>query len=484
MNGPLAAHPWMPRRPVPAVPVRRRARSWTPAQYLIGIISLQFACQLGLLLFGDTALRFFFRSAVYGLSLLLLLLIRPARHKHPATPIALGILAIVALGLLNPDTPGIIPALGTLALYLAVLAPLWWASALVTDSHGFRSVVFTIWLYQSISALFGVLQVMFPGSFEFQISAVIQEQGAAYLSGLQVTLPSGERIFRPMGLTDTPGGAAPAGLISFILGMGLLITTRNLWMFSFAVISMINALFCIYLSHVRSVLVMAAICVIAQLVVLLIRGGRGGQLVRAAAAAGVVFFLGTIWAFAAGGEQTVARVNTLFAEDPTTVYMRNRGNFLLHTIYVLIPEFPLGAGLGRWGMVQNYLGRFGDGAPPLWAELQLTGWVYDGGVPLAVVYGLAILVACWWTFVRAIDKKLGDLSDWAAVLFGYNVGALAVTFNYPLFAGQGGLEFWMLNAVLFAAVDAVKRRLPAPQARVALPAKPRRMIAVPRPQAR
>jgi hypothetical protein len=37
----------------------------------------------------------------------------------------------------------------------------------------------------------------------------------------------------------------------------------------------------------------------------------------------------------------------------------------------------------------------------------------------------------------------------------YNVGALAICFNYPLFEGTGGIEFWLLNmAVLCAAQNA------------------------------
>jgi hypothetical protein len=37
------------------------------------------------------------------------------------------------------------------------------------------------------------------------------------------------------------------------------------------------------------------------------------------------------------------------------------------------------------------------------------------------------------------------------MVLAYDVAALATTFNYPLFIGQGGLEFWILNASLFAA---------------------------------
>jgi hypothetical protein len=45
-----------------------------------------------------------------------------------------------------------------------------------------------------------------------------------------------------------------------------------------------------------------------------------------------------------------------------------------------------------------------------------------------------------------------------AMVFAYDVAALAMTFNYPLFIGQSGLEFWIINACLFAAWDARRVR--------------------------
>jgi hypothetical protein len=37
------------------------------------------------------------------------------------------------------------------------------------------------------------------------------------------------------------------------------------------------------------------------------------------------------------------------------------------------------------------------------------------------------------------------------LIFAYNIGAIAITFNYALFIGQGGMEFWLLNSSLFVA---------------------------------
>jgi hypothetical protein len=44
------------------------------------------------------------------------------------------------------------------------------------------------------------------------------------------------------------------------------------------------------------------------------------------------------------------------------------------------------------------------------------------------------------------------------MLFGYDMGAIANTFAYPVFIGQNGLEFWLFNALLYAAAaDAAGR---------------------------
>ncbi len=139
-------------------------------------------------------------------------------------------------------------------------------------------------------------------------------------------------------------------------------------------------------------------------------------------------------------------------DRPGKVYYRNRGLFLEHTVQDLLPQYPLGAGLGRWGMMNLY---FGDNSDPeracLWAELQWTGWVLDGGVPLLLAYAAALALACRTALQITLLRNAGNLWLWGGVLLAYNLGAVAVTFSYTFFVGQGGLEFWLLNAVLFGA---------------------------------
>jgi len=147
---------------------------------------------------------------------------------------------------------------------------------------------------------------------------------------------------------------------------------------------------------------------------------------------------------------TINRLLTLIEDDPAAVYYHGRG-WALHQTWDSIPEYPLGAGLGRWGMVSHYFGGGRKAAGALWVEIQWTGWLYDGGVPLVLAYGFAALLAVWTSWKIALDARAGDISLWGAVLCASNVAALAVTFNYPIFMSQSGMEFWLLNGCLWVA---------------------------------
>jgi hypothetical protein len=103
-------------------------------------------------------------------------------------------------------------------------------------------------------------------------------------------------------------------------------------------------------------------------------------------------------------------------------------------------------------MMHYYFGNRGDPRnAPIWVEVQLTGWLLDGGVPLILTYTLAILTTLGVASGIAVTRLPDPLPVWAALILAYDLGAVALTFNYPLFIGQGGLEFWLLNACLFGA---------------------------------
>jgi len=154
-----------------------------------------------------------------------------------------------------------------------------------------------------------------------------------------------------------------------------------------------------------------------------------------------------------------ARLSTLVEQDPGSVYYANRGHFLETTLIEYLPLYPFGAGLGRWGMVHAYFGNLAD---TLWVEIQWTGWLFDGGVAMLLLYTTAVLVASW-SCMKVALRNYGDdnqtLSLWAAVIVAYDVGAVAICFNYPLFASTGGVEFWLLNMAVLCAAHEAERSL-------------------------
>jgi hypothetical protein len=363
-------------------------------------------------------------------------------------------LTLLGLEFFHPEGGGLLAALAGIMLNLAVFAPIFWVPRTGVTPSNLRALVAILWLFYTASAVLGVLQAYFPGRFQPPLSAVLAANGRDRLAGLEIELASGVRVFRPMGLTDSPGGAAFAGLYAVLLGTGMLLTPKRPFKGAriLAVGGMVAGLICLYLCQVRSLLVMTGVCEVT-LLILLLATGRVSTLVGLLGAVGAIIPIAFAAALEVGGKAMTDRLTTLVQDDPGSVYYANRGHFLDTTLNHYLPMYPLGAGLGRWGMVNSY---FGNAADSLWVELQWTAWLFDGGVILMLLYFAAILLTTWGCLrvalgrVGAVDPSL---SVWGAVLVAYNVGALAVCFNYALFAGTGGVEFWLLNMTLLCAAQ-------------------------------
>lgn len=414
-------------------------------------ILLQFAFQILLLFPQFGVLRVPIQVATFGLSLLFLVFLPGPGLKHPAKGAAIAVLVILALEFFwHPDMNTIPAGLAQWALYAAILGPLFWVSRLKITPAGFRWLILLLWGFHTLSAIFGVLQVYYPGQLQPYLSIAIQE-GQWGGEQLMITLANGIQTYRPMGLTDTPGGAAMAGFYAILLGTGIALYERNLGLRIACIGSAVIGLFCIYLSQVRSILVFALVCLMV-LAGVLARQAKFGSL-TALLGGGAALVLATFtWAIAVGGESTLERFAALTTGGLATVYNEHRGNFLEQTLNELLPQYPLGAGLGRWGMISNYFGDPGNPlSQPIWVEIQWTGWLLDGGIPLILTYVVAIYFVCRVAWDIALDRELGNFTIWGGLIFAYDIGALAITFNYPLFIGQGGMVFWLLNTALFVA---------------------------------
>jgi hypothetical protein len=204
----------------------------------------------------------------------------------------------------------------------------------------------------------------------------------------------------------------------------------------------------IYLSQVRVSLVVVAL-MLAVYVGLLMFQDRRARAMKLGIIGGATLCGTFLFAVVLGGESIVERTLTLFRQDPISLYSASRGGQLVYTFDELVRTFPLGAGLGRWGMIAGYFG--GGSTPetaPLWAEIQVAGWGIDGGIPLLLVClgGLGVALSSELKLaLRARDPKVRAC---AAVILAANLGTAALIFSFTPFVTQIGLQFWFLAGAL------------------------------------
>lgn len=448
----MAAAPPIPALGSPSVQAPAASKLLRGDLVLPGFVLFQFACQLLLITSVGGGVRVVLRSVMFVASIALFVLLR--RHRapiHDSAKVAVWIMALLGAQMLHPTTNGALSGFAHWALYFAILGPLFWVPRLRNGTQAIRRLITVFWLFHVTSCVLGVLQVVYPGQFQPNLSTAISSLGEGYVNGLTITTNTGEVTFRPMGLSDTPGGAGASGVYAALFGVGILFGYRQYWLRAVALGSVALGMVAVYLSQVRLAVVVLALSLVAAGVIIMIR--RGAR--WAAGFVASVALMGSLaygWAMGLAGDTVSSRLETLTEEDPRQVYYQNRGIFLEYTVEELIPKFPLGAGLGRWGMIYSYLGNTDDPERgPLWAEIQLTGWVYDGGVLMIALYGLALLIAMRQAIWIAVRAPFSPLWIWAAMLFAYDVGSLAMTFSYPVFIGQAGMEFWLFNAALVSA---------------------------------
>jgi hypothetical protein len=419
--------------------------------WLHNFMLIQFILQILLLIPGISAVRTLIRIGSFGLSLYLLATINTKGVNYPGKWLACTVFLILLLSLcFNFHLNSILAGLGQIAMYLSILGPLFWASKLPLSAAGFRNLLLLIWLFQSVSALVGLIQIYFPGQLQFQVSSVIENNPYGG-EDLKIVLDNGLSVYRPSGLTDMPGGAALAGFYAVLLGMSFFLEGKNKLLAGLGLFSTFIGFFCIYMSQVRSILIATCLCIFCLLLVFTVSRNFKRAVTLVATIQPIV--LGTFgWATAVGGAGTLNRITSLFAGSADTVYHENRGRFLEETIDILLPQYPFGAGLGRWGMMNSYFGKNGNPfTDQIWVEIQWTGWLLDGGIPLIVTYGALIILASYLALQIACQQRDDGLSFWGATVFAYNIGIIMITFNYPVFMSQTGMEFWVLNTGIFMA---------------------------------
>jgi hypothetical protein len=297
-----------------------------------------------------------------------------------------------------------------------------------------------------------VLQVYDPDRWMPRELSALYTGNANILAASSYVGPDGRVIIRPPGLFDTPGAVCGAGTIAALLGLVICLEPLAIWKRAIALAMAVAGIAAIYLSHVRVSLVVAVATMVLYALMLLAQQQTKRVGLFASLGAGLIvsaFSLATLL----GGQSVTERFSTLFAEDPRSLYYQSRGQAVEYAFSTMLVEYPLGAGLARWGMMRSY---FGDPAKldstEVFAEVQPNAWILDGGVFLLVFYSLALIVTA--SHDIKLVRTLADRDDrlWAAAVVAANFGTLALVFSFVPFATSVGLQFWFLEGALHGAM--------------------------------
>src|SRR5260221_726699 len=124
------------------------------------------------------------------------------------------------------------------------------------------------------------------------------------------------------------------------------------------------------------------------------------------------------------------------------------GAQLNYTFFDLLFQYPLGAGLGRWGMAAGYFGSNNPNSAAIWAEIQFTGWMIDGGVVMIFVYlgAIATTTITQWQIAQA--TQFPRLAVCAAVILAAGLGPTLMIVSFTPFVAQIGIQYWFLAGAL------------------------------------
>jgi hypothetical protein len=372
---------------------------------------------------------------------------RPGSDSFPARPWLLCSAAWIGLSVLHPNSYSIVAAAAQAGLYLAVISPAFWAPAALTSKPQLGRVMALLFLCSALSALVGVAQVFRPETFN---PPVIPAMNNAFQGeDLVYEAANGQKIMRPCGLTDTPGGVAPAGLAAALLGLCWALLPMAAWKRLACVGLAFVGMAAIYYTQVRLTIVMLGISLLALTAFLAARNEYRKVLLLAVLGA-VVVVGASLWVVRSSGDAVNERLMTLFTSDPAKLYQESRGGFVRHAFEEVLWEYPLGYGMGWWGMIHS---SFGDPQrpTPIWVEVMWPAWIYDGGFPLLVGYVGALVVAMLDSIRITLRCKDREVAYWGAVIVAFNLSILATCFSFVPFLSPIGIPFWLLAATLHAA---------------------------------
>ena len=381
--------------------------------------------------------------------------------RFASLPWLIAAVGWLGLSVVHPEGNTMTARIGHVMLYLSIMAPAFWAGSVLVDRRQVGRLLKIMFVCNALGAAVGLGQVFRPTIFNPPVIPSAIKAGADRIGDVSYLDQNGTRIMRPCGLTDQVGGGAQAGMIAALLGMGLLLH-RGSWAWRIVGAgSAFVGVAVIYYSQVRMTLAMLAIALsLLTLVFLIQRDYRRAVLLGFG---GFALILGAFaWVAATSGSDVTKRFAAMVDEDPGKVYYSSRGMFVQFALQDLLWRMPLGGGLGRWGQVHD---SFGDGKDdPIWVEVMIPAWVVDGGLPLLLLYPIALMMAMFDSIRIAIRSKDRELRYWAAVVVAMNAGVIATCFSFVSFLAPIGLPFWLFAAALHSADARVTASASRPKA--------------------
>lgn len=402
---------------------------------------------------GSQAFRIYIRAFPYVASLVALAACARSAGADMAMPGArwvLGVLGLLILNLLHAST-WFTAGLAQIVFQLAIAAPVFWGSRVWITPVRLDRMIHLVLGANFLSAGLGLLQVYYPETFlPPEFSSLAAKLNPEFLRDLTYEGTGRRMIVRPPGLSDLPGGAAISGTLAAILGFAFALqserSARARGVYGAAAAIGITV---VYLTQVRSMLLMIVGCILAMVVIKL-RQGRVLQSGWMIASAGALVAGSFIWAVTLGGDVVADRYLGIVDTGVVQTFQDNRGQFLGYTLQTLPFEFPFGAGVGRWGMMSAYFPQHAWQYPALYAEIQLTGWLFDGGLLMWVLYPLGLVAAMRHSYALAVERE-SALNDLAMMVLSVQLLIAGLCFTGPVFNTQVGIVFWLCTAVLYGA---------------------------------
>ncbi|HKR00433.1 MAG TPA: hypothetical protein VJT09_07155, partial [Pyrinomonadaceae bacterium] len=287
---------------------------------------------------GSQVVRLPLRVAPFAISLLALAwrMMNGVKEErpHPARPWLLLAVAYLVLMIFHPTTNTTLAGIAQMLLYLSVMAPLFWVPSLMRGPQHLGRLLILLLICSGVNAAVGVMQVYDPDRWmppEISRAVAGNRYGRDYYTYVG---PDGKRIVRPPGLFDTPGAVAAPGAVAGLLGLVFFLGPIPLWKKALALCFAAAGAIAIYLSNVRTSILILAGMLFVYFVLLLIQRQRAKAIAFGALAV-LLFSITLSYSIFIGGKSINERFATLFEDAPVNVYFKaGRGDQLRHGFMV------------------------------------------------------------------------------------------------------------------------------------------------------